>query len=169
MTPQSGYLVARLGVTVYIRALGLANMRNAPMLDSFLASSQAEGAVTACIDLSACSGMDSTFMGLLVGHAKMRTDHGGRLVIVNPSSGNARLLRMLGVDVVVPMVETHALPEIEFLALPSDPSLDVQERMAVIQRAHQNLVRLSDANKAKFSAFLQVLETDLARLGEKPP
>ena len=166
--PATAYLVARAGTTVFIRSTGLANMKNAPMLDAFLATEIEQGATLACIDLSACSGMDSTFMGLLVGYARQMDGVSGRLVIVNPSPANLRLLQMLGVTLVVPVVEKQAAPDIDFVTLASDPQMSPLQRMELVQRAHQNLTKLTEANQGKFSAFLVALEKDLAKLRGKP-
>ena len=169
MSPTaSAFLVARAGTTVFIRPTGLANMKNAPMLDAFLATDIDQGATTACIDLSACSGMDSTFMGLLVGYAKQMDGSGGRLVIVNPSPANLRLLQMLGVTLVVPVIEKQNAPDVDFITLASDPQMSPLGRMELVQRAHQNLIKLTDANQGKFSTFLAALEKDLAKLRAKP-
>jgi anti-sigma B factor antagonist len=161
---QASYMVARIEQTVYIRSLGLANMKSAPMLDVFLRSECEQGATTACVDLSSCNGMDSTFMGMLVGHAKSYEGLGGRLVIVNPSPTNLRLLAMLGVTVVIPVVENQHLPEMEFVSLTPDPKMNAVQRMQMVKRAHENLVRLNAANKDKFTAFLTALEADLKKL-----
>ena len=166
--PTAAYLVARADTTVFIRSTGLANMKNAPMLDAFLATEIDQGATTACIDLSACSGMDSTFMGLLVGYAKQMDGSGGRLVIVNPSPANLRLLQMLGVTLVVPVIEKQDAPDVAFITLTSDPQMSLLGRMELVQRAHLNLIKLTGANQDKFSTFLAALEKDLAKLRAKP-
>jgi len=166
--PVSTYQVARAGTTVFVRSTGLANMKSAPMLDAFLATEIEQGATTACIDLSACAGMDSTFMGLLVGYAKQMDVSAGRLVIVNPSPANLRLLQMLGVTLVVPVVEKQDPPDVDFITLASDPQMSPLQRMEMVQRAHQNLIKVTEANEGKFSTFLVALEKDLVKLRAKP-
>ena len=109
MSPLASYLVARTGTTVYVRAVGLANMKNAPMLDAFLQEEIRLQATTACVDLSACTGMDSTFMGVMVGCSQQLVKCSGRLVIVNPTEHNFRLLEMLGVSAVLPVIERCTL------------------------------------------------------------
>ena len=90
---DSSYQVARLGSTVFVRSVGLANMKNAPMLDAFLREVLGQGVLLVCVDLSCCSGMDSTFMGLLVGFSQDLEQVNGQLVVVNPTEQNlARLL-----------------------------------------------------------------------------
>lgn len=160
----ASFHVARSGSTVFVRSCGLANMKNAPMLEFFLTTALEQGATTACVDLNACTGMDSTFMGLLVGIHKLLADHGGKLVVVNPSAANLRLLIMLGVTLVVPVVENEPAPAVEFVVMDSDPQMSPQQRIDLVRRAHLNLIKLSDSNLAKFSAFLAALEKDLEKI-----
>jgi anti-sigma B factor antagonist len=165
------FLVARHGHVVYVRAVGLSNMKNAPVLDAFLGAECTTDVHTVCVDLSACTGMDSTFMGLLAGSAARLRPHGGKLVVVNPTESNLKLLRLLGLADVLPVLEGCELPALQFVSLGGSASLSHRERMRLVQRAHQHLMALNDTNKAKFAAFLASLEADLAKLDkrESPP
>ena len=170
--PQpASYQIARMGATIFVRAVGLANMKNAPMLDLFLQSEIEQEARMVCIDLSVCAGMDSTFMGVLVGYAQLLGTRGGKLVVVNPSDGNLRLLDMLGVSAVLPVIRRTERAELEFVNLPASPTLGPMQRLELVRRAHHHLVAISDDNRAKFSAFLQALEADLAKVADpgRPP
>jgi anti-anti-sigma factor len=158
------YSAARAGDTVYIRASGLANMKNAPILDAFLEAGRSTGVRLVCIDISAVSGMDSTFMGTIVGHAQAMTDIGGRLVVVRPTEAGHKLLGLLGVTEVVAVVATGDAPDLPYQDLSADPAQSPVQRMELIQRAHQHLVALGPSNQAKFAPFLKALEADLARL-----
>jgi anti-sigma B factor antagonist len=163
----NSYLVARHGQVLYVRAVGLANMKNAPVLDAFL-NTECDALVhTVCIDLSACTGMDSTFMGLLVGSSQRVRPHGGKLVVVNPTDNNLRLLRLLGLADVLPVLLGCELPVLEFVTISCAPNISPRERMQLVQRAHQHLITLNDTNKAKFTAFMTALEADLAKLDRK--
>ena len=166
MTTVSGYKVARCDATVYVRAIGLANMKNTPMLDAFLREQLDQGASTACIDLSACNGMDSTFMGTLVAFHHRFTDAGGKLVVCNPTEGNRKLLEMLGVSAVLPVVSSGIVEALEFYLLESTGHVAPVLRARMMKEAHEHLVSLSESNRAKFSAFLGALEADLKRLDE---
>ena len=159
----SSYQVARLGSTVFVRSVGLANMKNAPMLDSFLREVIRHGALLVCVDLSSCSGMDSTFMGLLVGFSQELSEVKGRLVVVNPTEQNQRLLDMLGVSEVLPVVAQSSPTELEFVVIPASPLVSPLQRLEIIQRAHQHLIELNQANVTKFSVFLEMLEADLEK------
>lgn len=164
MSDPAAFLVARQGATVFVRSLGLANMKNAPMLDAFLQAEIGEIATVVCVDLSACSGMDSTFMGLLVGYSQQLTRVGGQVVVVNPTEQNRRLLDMLGVSTVLPVIVQQAPLQLEFVSLPAGITLNPAQRIDLVRRAHQNLMALTPANQAKFSAFMAALEGDLQRL-----
>jgi anti-anti-sigma factor len=164
MNASATYQAVRVDLTVYVRANGLANMKNAPILDAFLRAEIEQQANMACIDLSSCGGMDSTFMGLLVGYAKEMEESGGRLVIVNPSPQNLRLLKMLGVTEVVAVAERLRMPEVEFVELVAVADMSPLQRSELIQRAHQHLIAINDANRDKFGAFMTALQSDLAKL-----
>jgi len=162
--PVAGYEVARSGTTVVVRAIGLANMKNAPFLDGFLGDATRREVSLVCVDLSACTGMDSTFMGVLVGRSQQLSGMGGRLVIVNPTANGMRLLTMLGLDQVIPVVGSAPQADLEFVNLPVKEAVPPRERLELIKRAHEDLAALSDSNQGKFDAFLTALERDLQRL-----
>jgi anti-sigma B factor antagonist len=163
----SEYLVAQLGATVFVRSHGLANMKNAPMLSAFFDSAIEQGVRIICVDLSCCTGMDSTFMGLLVGFAQTLSPLRGKLVVVNPSENNLKLLTMLGVTEVLPVVVQTEPADLKFITIPGNPAVSLLERMALIKQAHENLVALNASNQAKFTQFLQSLDGDLQKLRSK--
>ena len=160
---DTSYLVARLGKTVFVRSVGLANMKNAPMLDSFLREELAQGVSLVCVDLSTCSGMDSTFMGLLVGFSQELVRVQGQLVVVNPTAQNLKLLDMLGVSEVLAVVAQTDPAELEFVVIPANPAVSPLQRLEIIKRAHQHLANINASNQAKFSAFISALEGDLKK------
>jgi anti-anti-sigma factor len=161
--PPTRYRIARSATMVYVRVEGLANMKSAPLLHSFLAQVRGEGTRSAYIDLSACAGMDSTFMGLLVGNSQAFSDAGGRLAVVKPNELCLRLLKQLGVDEVVTVVAEADVPTAEYHDINADQAVDQKTRTDLVRQAHQNLASLNDENKAKFSAFLAALDADLAK------
>jgi anti-sigma B factor antagonist len=166
-TPKPGaakptlYRIARSGTMVYVRAEGLANMKTAPVLHAFLSKARDEGVRSAYIDLSGCLGMDSTFMGLLVGQAQAFADAGGRLAVVKPNELCLRLLKQLGVDEVITVVPLVEVPSVEYIDLAGDSAVEQAARIELVRQAHQNLSSLNDLNRAKFSAFLTALDEDL--------
>lgn len=160
---QTRYRIARSASMVYVRVEGLGNMKSAPVLNALLNEVRGEGTRSAYIDLSACLGMDSTFMGLLVGQAQGFTDKGGRLAVVKPNELCLRLLRQLGVDEVVTVVPDAEVPSAEYVDISGDSPVDIKARSDLVRQAHQHLASLNDENRAKFSAFLRALDDDLSK------
>jgi len=157
------YRIARNATMVYVRVEGLANMKSAPLLHAFLAKARDEGTCSSYIDLSGCLGMDSTFMGLLVGNAQAFNEKGGRLAVVKPNDLCLRLLRQLGVDEVVTVVPDVEVPSAEYIDIAGDTAVDMKARTDLVRQAHQDLASLNDENRAKFGAFLKALDDDLAK------
>jgi anti-anti-sigma factor len=144
-------------------------MKNSPMLAAFLEEMFDQGALVYCIDLSSCTGMDSTFMGLLVGFSQTVAQKKGKLVVVNPSETNLRLLNMLGVSEVLPVVAQTDPADLEFVRIPANPLITPLQRLEVIKQAHHSLIALNESNQAKFQAFLTALEADLSKMRDKFP
>lgn len=155
--------VASSNDTIYVRAIGICSMKNAPVLDAFLARSRDDGARTICIDLSEVTGMDSTFMGLMVGHSHDYTEIGGRLVVVRPSDKSLALLQLLGLTEILPVLVCSECPAATFIPLTDDPGFSQAQRADLIRRAHQSLAGLNEANRTKFEPFLKALEQNLAK------
>ena len=162
---MTAFQVARDAGSVFVGVAGLANMKNAPVLDAFLQAEANAEQLTVCIDMARCTGMDSTFMGLLVGTSAGLKAHGGRLVVVNPSETCLKLLDMLGVSSVLPVVQQCTVPDLAFVDLPDGvAAVGAMQRMELIRRAHHALMDVNAENHAKFSAFITALEADLAKL-----
>lgn len=160
---QTHYRIARSASMVFVRVEGLANMKSAPVLHAFLSKARDEGTRSAYIDLSACQGMDSTFMGLLVGQAQAFEEARGRLVVVKPNELCLRLLKQLGVDEVVTVVAEVEVPSAEYVDIAGDHAVDASARTELVRQAHLSLAALNDENRAKFGAFLKALDDDLAK------
>lgn len=161
----SGFRVARDGANLYVQASGLANMKNAPLLDALFQTESDGNLQMICVDLSLCTGMDSTFMGLLVGTSSIMKANSHRLVVVNPSDICGKLLDMLGVSEVLPVLPHCQAPEVIFVDLGEGAvAVGAMQRMEVIRRAHHALAGVNEANHAKFATFIAALEADLAKL-----
>ena len=155
--------VARAGQTIIVRVNGLGNMANAlPFWD--LAEQELEkGADTFAVDLFACTGMDSTFMGTIVGVARALGElERGKLTVLNPSQVCASLLEMVGADRFVEISNLSLEPELEMQRLPNVRG-SVEARLRLIRRAHERLVEIDKRNQEKFGPFLKALVAELER------
>jgi hypothetical protein len=167
--PQGHYLLAYGPEGVYIRVVGLASMNNCTLLGEVLSGLRAEGFQRLMFDLAACSGFDSTFMGLLLGLTRPEDGAdegpGAAVVLVNASPEHRRLLAEVGVDRLVRLLaEPLEFPQTELRRLEEQP-VAPQRRIRSIFSAHENLVRLGGANVEKFGSILESLRRELGDQG----
>ena len=96
---MSKILVARSGDLGFVKVVGRGSFQNSGCLKAFYLQLLKEGVTRFVIDLGACTYLDSTFLGILLGLGlKLRESGKGLLNILNASSRNLELLRNLGLD-----------------------------------------------------------------------
>src|SRR5690242_10995987 len=106
MVEQSDTIsVARVGKVIYARVQGLGNFSNALMFEEFCEAELQQGVDGFVIDLAACLGMDSTFMGVMAGLSTHFPPGRSPIVILNASERNRQLLDDLGLSKLVSVRE----------------------------------------------------------------
>jgi anti-anti-sigma regulatory factor len=154
--------VARAGDTVILRPIGLGNMKIAMGLMDFTAATLRDGCAKYVFDLSLCRGLDSTFMGAMVGLASASAEMGGSVSLVNTTQSHVELLQIVGADKFLRMLGPRRMEDIEMERIePGAPG--AERRIEMIRRAHENLVGIDQRNAAKFGAFLRQLSSELDR------
>ncbi|MDR0363331.1 MAG: STAS domain-containing protein [Planctomycetota bacterium] len=149
--------------TAFVQVFGLASMFLAPTLQAFVESEKNDGIVNFVIDMKYCQGMDSTFMGTLIGLSTVVKNLFGWFCLVNVSDDNRRLLKMLGVIHMISIREAPLpITEGEFTTL--YPSSDPVERQKQIRNAHLALIEADPGNKQRFGPFIEALEEELSSL-----
>lgn len=122
------------------------------------------------VDLEACTGMDSTFMGTLAGLAsRMRTAHiGGEVQIADSDARNSRSLEDLGLDFLLninpvePSWKARRAEVREALEPPVLPAAGDIQRAKHVLEAHQVLANTSEKNARVFSNVVTILEREVA-------
>ena len=118
-----------------------------------------------CIDLSECTAMDSTFMGVLTMTALKGAKSGKRVEILGASEGLKKLLRDLGVGRLFDFAGVETAPK-ELLAsltnAQNDPSMLAGAE--TVKEAHESLVDADEANAARFESVIKYAEADVERL-----
>lgn len=155
--PQGTFRIARSGDAIYVRVVGLGNMGNSATFKDFADRMQTEGYRSFVVDLAECRGIDSTFMGILLG---LRDG----LVVVNANSHCRRQMESIGLHRVV-RIQSEPAEVPKDLALHELPEAEASpiQRLKLIMKAHQDLIAIDRENEKKFGAFLK----DIARnLGE---
>jgi len=96
---QSKILVARSANLGFIKVVGRGSFQNSGCLKAFYQQLLKDGVHRFVVDLEACSYLDSTFLGILLGLGlKLKTAGNGLLHILNASPRNLELLKNLGLD-----------------------------------------------------------------------
>lgn len=126
------------------------------------------GERTLVVDLGACTGMDSTFMGTLAGlAARLSVVDAGTLQIADANERNRRSLEDLGLDFLMEIDPPEAewrgkLDEVrQALKTPNHDASSVNQGRHVLE-AHQVLSQANESNAKKFSTVVNLLEAELA-------
>jgi anti-anti-sigma regulatory factor len=153
----------------WIRCEGKGSFLTSPAVKSFGDERIAAGERCLVVDLAACSGMDSTFMGILAGLASRVGAQNGALQIAEPGERNRHSLEDLGLDFLMEIdpQETVWRPRIkeirEGLVHPRVLTQTAQtQRAHHVLEAHQELSTLSPENARKFAGVVSLLEAELA-------
>ncbi|QBG48137.1 anti-sigma factor antagonist [Verrucomicrobia bacterium S94] len=159
--------------TAVIRVEGRGSFKISPPMKQFIHQvMDKHSAERILIDMAECTGMDSTFMGVVAGLAcliKSKPEY--QFKLVNLSDKNKKLLTTLGVDRVVDYALASDTVENCTICgnaqtLEADPS-DKLEAAKTTLEAHEKLVEINPENLPKFKSVLEFLEDDVRALGGK--
>lgn len=164
MTVCSGILAGCAGGGHWLQVVGKGSHVNGPLLKAYVRERALEGG-SVVIDLAECTGMDSSFMGMLAGLAGWLETVGGQLRVVNAGGRNGELLRGLGLDAVFPVQdgcgEFRGINP-ECVSVEGDPG-GRAERARVCLEAHEALARVDDRNAEKFRDVIELMRAEVAR------
>jgi anti-sigma B factor antagonist len=159
----------------WIRCEGKGSFINSPLMKSFAEERVAGGETLLVVDLGACAGMDSTFMGTLAGIATRLAagKSAGVLHVAEASERNRRSLEDLGLDHLLEIDPPAAVwrGRVEAVRASLRPPLPAGalvpvERARHVLEAHQILSGLSESNADEFKDVVRTLENEL---GSRPP
>jgi anti-anti-sigma regulatory factor len=169
VTPDSDIDWAKFEDFSWIRCSGKGNFLTSPHVKACAEHCLAHGARCIVVDLSACSGMDSTFMGMLAGLAMRLTKQtgGGRLEIADSGEKNLASLEDLGLDAFMEINPSGALwnsckEEIRSKLDPwaKEPT-SLHDRGKLVLEAHKTLSATSAENAKKFENVVNLLEKEI--------
>lgn len=162
---RAPFEVAKADDAIYVRVRGLGSMATAPTLEAFADRVIDEGARRFVFDLTDCTGVDSTFMGLLLTIAnRVRNDgaaaHG--VILLNVDDHALKQLGSVGLDAFLTIAPgASRLPSSIQLTELAVVAASDKERLKLMVRAHKELVAADARNKAKFGAFLEGILAEL--------
>ncbi len=172
---MSKILVARSADLGFIKVVGRGSFQNSSCLKAFYQQLLKEKVSRFVIDLDACTYLDSTFLGILLGLGlKLKEAGNGLLHILNASPRNLELLKNLGLDRLISIegnrsngaahpksIQEANLKEIEC------PVPTRAEAAPTILEAHENLMEFDPRNVPKFKDVVEFLREDLGQPAAK--
>ncbi len=164
MTAVSGIFTGRQTGHTWLRVDGRGSHQNTCELKSFvLQQIESHGGQRVIVDLSFCTGMDSTFMGMLRCLSSRLETAGGKLHVIRAGSRNLELLHGLGLDhlFTVDEHEEH-LPtgttDPEMLPL-KKVDFCKQDKTSVCLEAHEALVAADERNAPRFRDVIELIRS----------
>lgn len=154
------FLVDPSSEPVLVRIEGRANFQNSGALRDFFMELIREGKNRFVVDFLHCTGMDSTFLGVLAGAAlQLRPPHVvGKLVLVRVGPRNLELIRNLGLHRLLtvdcgqfPMAFDH-----QDTPLPAPQRSEIDNARLCLE-AHESLVAADEGNRSKFQDVIVFL------------
>ena len=160
--------------TAVIRVEGRGSFKISPPLKQFIHKIiDNQSADSVLLEMSLCTGMDSTFMGVVAGLACFTKSKPIHFQLINLSEKNKKLLVTLGVDRVVDYSMTATQEQAALLdqldnsskTLEADMS-DKLEAAKTTLEAHETLVDINPENLSKFKSVLEYLQDDVRNLSD---
>ncbi|RKX30684.1 MAG: anti-sigma factor antagonist [Verrucomicrobia bacterium] len=154
---NSTFLVDAYSDPVLVRVLGRASFVNSSSLREFTGEMMRQGRRRFVVDFSECTGMDSTFLGVLAGLALdlRKSDPKGTVVFCRLAARNLELIRNLGLHRLAMVDFGGDLAPAEGTTTPlEDKKLSELENARMCLEAHENLIEADQANQEKFQDVL---------------
>ena len=165
-------LVAIQKDTAFVHVVGRGSYRTSSGLKDFGQVAFEAGCHELVMDMADCTGMDSTFMGVLAGLAfRLKQQCRGEVLLVNLSVRTYGMLATLGLDQVIrPYMEGSTPPQYEKI-LDEERRLEALEHGPESRRttaetmleAHEHLVEISPDNQVRFKDVLTYLREELRK------
>ncbi len=141
---------------------GRANFLNCSPLRTFFRKMFDHGEREFLLDFSDCTGMDSTFLGILAGAALevQRASPKGELQLSGLDDRNLELVKNLGLQRIVTILsKSVAVDELDAKGLVGEIQTEEQKKEMLIG-AHEDLVKVDDSNLNKFEDLLTFLRNE---------
>lgn len=166
--------ISRVDNIVFVQVQNLGNAMVAVNTRDIIDVHINGGARHVVVDLYKCCGLDSTFMGMLVGFANLIkdneqlyghiTDKKPPIIISNANDMLINQLSLLGLNNIKHLIyikeDSVFFPDIEFYKIYEQP-LDKNKRLNAIMDAHIELMKINEKNQKTFKPFLNAIINEL--------
>lgn len=153
----------------WIRCEGKGSFLNSPAVKEFGEVRVRKGERLVVVDLQACSGMDSTFMGTLAGLAMKLREGGGELEVADAGEKNRASLEDLGLGFFMEIEPEEAVwrgleSKVRDLLTRKVAGMRAGTKLHTrhILEAHELLSEANEANEKKFSGVVKLLGEELS-------
>ena len=166
MTTTTQVLASQVDDTLWLRPEGRGTFQTSPAVQEVAEAGFSREAANITVDLGACSGMDSTFMGMLSGLAKRARKKGGVMKVVGAEGKNQASLEELGLATFMTLgdnapEELNSVRE-DMVAVCTETGCGEIEH---ILKCHEELCEDNEENQQKFKDVLEVLREQQKGLG----
>ena len=162
-TPATQFLVNPESDPVAIRIEGKATFQNCGSMKHFLAKMLEKGKRRFVMDFEACTGMDSTFLGVMAGTALQlrKSDPRGSLVISHLNERNSELVNNLGLNRLLTIDDGRSVSRDDTAFLEQTAVSDEIAAARQVLNAHRNLVEVDGDNAARFKDVMELCELQI--------
>ncbi len=167
VSTENSILTYRESEFSWIRCEGKGSFLNSSALKKWADDEIDHGVDCVVVDLTACTGMDSTFMGTLAGLAmRLMKRPSGVLQIAEPGNRNRKSLEDLGLNALMEIEPKDAVwrDQIDRIRGELKPYNGASQKPAnapAVLEAHQKLCEADDRNVEKFGTVLDFLEAEV--------
>lgn len=119
------------------------------------------------IDLRACIGMDSTFMGIMAMIGLKAKKNNVTVEILNADENNRYLLEGLGLDKLFKFADSNTGKACKGRIAPDPQSSSMLNRAETVVEAHQTLMDVNKNNVPKFEKVVEFAKKDAEALKDK--
>ncbi len=163
-SPKPVFLVDAYSDPVILKINGRASYLNCGPVGRFFSQVVGEGRRNMVVDFSQCTGMDSTFLGILAGAALefRKMEPPGTLTLTRLGERNLELVKNLGLHRILHL-DTGDVTDLRESATSSGAGELLGEDKTsanMILRAHENLVKADQGNLQKFQDVLSYLKAE---------
>lgn len=161
------FLVNPYDDPVVVKIHGKASFLNSNPMKELFDQLTEQGKTRFIIDFQKCSGMDSTFLGILAGLGikLMKMDPPGSVVLCRLGNRNRELVRNLGLQRLLTLDDGSHEPASDsdegLEALNESGKLSEVENARLVLQAHENLVEIDASNKTKFQDVISFLKNQM--------
>lgn len=151
---------------VVLKVVGRASFLNSGPIKDVFERLVRQGKHRFVIDFQKCSGMDSTFLGIIAGLGlqMLKLNPPGAVVLCRLGDRNRELVRNLGLHRILIMEEDErpageGSGKAEVIG--ADRKLTELENARLVLEAHENLVELDASNKTRFQDVIAYLQSQI--------